>query len=91
MFHVTSDFVELNPAFRDFDERTNKVAEVMKQFRADNVFLTLQGWRDEVCTGFLLYKHFISALIYFLRAFLSVFSTASSFVFIVFRRKNRVL
>lgn len=49
VFHVTSDFVELNPAFRDFQERTDKVDQVMKQLRADNVFLTLNGWRNEVC------------------------------------------
>lgn len=48
VFHVTSDFVELNPAFRDFDERTSKVDQVMKQLRAENVFLTLKGWRNEV-------------------------------------------
>lgn len=49
VFHVTSDFVELNPAFRDFEERTHRVEQVMKQLRDDDVFLTLKGWRNEVC------------------------------------------
>lgn len=41
-------FVELNPAFRDYDERSEHVDRVLRQFRKDNVFITLKGWRDEV-------------------------------------------
>lgn len=40
--------VELNPAFRDYDERSEHVDRVLRQFRKDNVFITLKGWRDEV-------------------------------------------
>lgn len=56
VFHITSDFVELNPAFRDFEERTNKVEKVMKQLRDENVFLTLKGWRNEVSDEFVVYS-----------------------------------
>lgn len=40
--------VELNPAFRDYKERSEKIDFVLRQFRCDNVFVTLKGWRDEV-------------------------------------------
>lgn len=48
MFTITSGFVELNPAFRDYEERSNKINEVLKKMRAENKFSTLKGWRDEV-------------------------------------------
>lgn len=41
-------FIELNPAFRDYNERSEHVDHVLRQFRKDNVFITLKGWRDEV-------------------------------------------
>lgn len=41
--------VELNPAFRDYNERSENVDEVLRQFRKEDVFITLKGWRDEVC------------------------------------------
>lgn len=40
--------IELNPAFRDYDERTHRVEEILREFRANDVFVTLRGWRDEV-------------------------------------------
>lgn len=40
--------MELNPAFRDYEERTIKVEQVLRELRADNAFVTLKGWRDEV-------------------------------------------
>lgn len=40
--------VELNPAFRNYNERSEQVDRVLRQFREDNVFVTLNGWRDEV-------------------------------------------
>lgn len=40
--------IELNPAFRDYDERTQRVEEILREFRANDVFVTLRGWRDEV-------------------------------------------
>lgn len=43
-----SKVVELNPAFRDYNERTEQVDRVLRQFRQDDVFFALKGWRDEV-------------------------------------------
>ena len=48
VFIVRPDSVELNPAFRDFDERTARVEEVLQECRANNTFITLKGWRNEV-------------------------------------------
>lgn len=44
-----SKVVELNPAFRDYNEKSENVDRVLRQFRNDGVFVTLKGWRDEVC------------------------------------------
>lgn len=43
-----SKLVELNPAFRDYNERTEHVDRVLRKFRQENVFIALKGWRDEV-------------------------------------------
>lgn len=43
-----SKVVELNPAFRDYNERTQHVDTVLRQFRQDDIFFALKGWRDEV-------------------------------------------
>lgn len=43
-----SKVVELNPAFRDYNERTENVDRVLRQLRKDEVFFALKGWRDEV-------------------------------------------
>lgn len=40
--------VELNPAFRDYNEKSENIDRVLRQFRADGIFVTLKGWRDEV-------------------------------------------
>lgn len=40
--------VELNPAFRDYNEKSENVDRVLRQFRSDGVFVTLKGWREEV-------------------------------------------
>lgn len=40
--------VELNPAFRDYNEKSENIDRVLRQFRDDDVFVTLRGWRDEV-------------------------------------------
>lgn len=40
--------VELNPAFRDYNEKSENVDRVLRQFRNDGIFVTLKGWRDEV-------------------------------------------
>lgn len=38
----------MNPAFRDYQERTSKVAEVLQSLRKENEICALKGWRDEV-------------------------------------------
>ncbi|XP_031350175.1 uncharacterized protein LOC116175931 [Photinus pyralis] len=48
VFRVTSDYVELNPAFRDYEERTARVDHVLRELRGDHAFIALKGWRDEV-------------------------------------------
>ncbi|XP_022906570.1 uncharacterized protein [Onthophagus taurus] len=47
ILRVTSGFVELNPAFRDYEERSTRINEVLKKLREENKFSTLRGWRDE--------------------------------------------
>lgn len=39
--------VELNPAFRDYTERTIKVDEVLRDLKSKGIFSALKGWRDE--------------------------------------------
>lgn len=41
------NIVELNPAFRDYTERSQQVDRVLKEFRAQGVFVALKGWRNE--------------------------------------------
>ncbi|XP_055541525.1 uncharacterized protein LOC129727579 [Wyeomyia smithii] len=41
------NIVELNPAFRDYIERSEQVDRVLKEFRAQGVFIALKGWRNE--------------------------------------------
>ncbi|XP_044755640.1 nudix hydrolase 24, chloroplastic-like isoform X2 [Coccinella septempunctata] len=47
VFSVTSEYVELNPAFRNYEERTIKVDEVLRKLHSDQKFVTLKGWRNE--------------------------------------------
>ncbi|CAH2107472.1 unnamed protein product [Euphydryas editha] len=47
VFRITGKVVELNPAFRDYQERTSKVAEVLQDLRKENEIFALKGWRDE--------------------------------------------
>lgn len=46
-FITIKGLLELNPAFRDYNERTEKVEHVLKELRDKDVFVTLRGWRDE--------------------------------------------
>jgi hypothetical protein len=48
VFLVHNDAVELNPAFRDYKERSTRVDAVLRDCRKNNTFVTLRGWRDEV-------------------------------------------
>lgn len=61
--NAKSKVVELNPAFRDYNERTEHVDRVLRQFRKDDVFLALKGWRDEVNNDF--FFLFLLKLIFF--------------------------
>ncbi|XP_046407687.1 uncharacterized protein YJR142W isoform X3 [Ischnura elegans] len=47
VFLVHADSVELNPAFRDHEERSAKVDAVLRECRSQNTFVTLKGWREE--------------------------------------------
>ncbi len=42
--------VELSPEFSTFEDRSEKMAEVLKKWRDEesDELITLQGWRDEV-------------------------------------------
>jgi hypothetical protein len=48
VFLVGVNSVELNPAFRDYNERSDRVDSVLRNIRADNIFVALKGWREEV-------------------------------------------
>ncbi|XP_063700318.1 uncharacterized protein LOC134830692 [Culicoides brevitarsis] len=39
--------IELNPAFRDYNERTTKVEQVLLELRDKDEIITLRGWRNE--------------------------------------------
>lgn len=47
VFEITSNSVVLNPAFRDFNERTKRVEGVLNECRRNNCFPALKGWRNE--------------------------------------------
>lgn len=48
VFRITSGYVELNPAFRDYEERTVQVEQVLQTLRTEKAFFALKGWRNEV-------------------------------------------
>lgn len=50
VFRITGKYVELNPAFRNYKERTTRMADVLQTLRKDNEICALKGWRDE-CFG----------------------------------------
>ncbi|KAF9814046.1 hypothetical protein SFRURICE_004393 [Spodoptera frugiperda] len=50
VFRITGKYVELNPAFRDYKERSTKIADVLQNLRKENDICALKGWRDE-CFG----------------------------------------
>lgn len=41
------DCVQLNPAFRGYAERSARVDEVLREWKAGGKFITLRGWREE--------------------------------------------
>lgn len=42
------DHVTLAPHLNTFENRSQKVEEVMQEFRKNDLFVTLRGWRNEV-------------------------------------------
>ncbi|XP_058798534.1 uncharacterized protein LOC131668418 [Phymastichus coffea] len=47
VFQVYPEYVQLNPAFRDYAERSAKVDEVLREWRCGGKFIALRGWREE--------------------------------------------
>lgn len=47
VFQVQPEYVQLNPAFRDYAERSARVDKVLREWRAGGKFITLRGWREE--------------------------------------------
>lgn len=47
VFQVHPEYVQLNPAFREYGERSARVDEVLQKWRTDGKFITLRGWREE--------------------------------------------
>nr|XP_013107327.1 unnamed protein product [Stomoxys calcitrans] len=45
--YTKQGIVELNPAFRDYSERTEKLDQVLRELRSKGLFSALQGWREE--------------------------------------------
>lgn len=41
------EYVQLNPAYRDYNERSAKVDEVLREWRRGEKFIALHGWREE--------------------------------------------
>ncbi|XP_062546890.1 uncharacterized protein LOC134212764 [Armigeres subalbatus] len=41
------NIVELNPAFRDYTERSEQVDRILQEFRSQGIFVALKGWRNE--------------------------------------------
>lgn len=48
VFIVNPNSVTLNPAFRNYDERSTNIESVLKDLKDKKLFVTLKGWRDEV-------------------------------------------
>uniref|UniRef100_A0A0A9WYM3 Nudix hydrolase domain-containing protein n=1 Tax=Lygus hesperus TaxID=30085 RepID=A0A0A9WYM3_LYGHE len=47
VFVVNPSSVSLNPAFRDYNERSQRIEEVLMEWRQRGRFVALKGWRDE--------------------------------------------
>lgn len=47
VFQVHPEYVQLNPAFRDYAERSARIDEVLREWKAGGKFVTLRGWREE--------------------------------------------
>lgn len=60
VFIVNPNSVTLNPAFRDYDERSENVESVLKDMKDKKLFITLKGWRDEVLT--IIFVHYYCSI-----------------------------
>ena len=55
VFHVVKStegriqHITLSDTLKTFEQRSAKVEEVMQDLRAKDIFISLRGWRDEVC------------------------------------------
>lgn len=47
VFQVQPEYVQLNPAFRDYTERSERVDQVLRKWKEGGKFVTLRGWREE--------------------------------------------
>ncbi|XP_015114713.1 uncharacterized protein YJR142W [Diachasma alloeum] len=47
VFEIQPDYVQLNPAFREYAERSARIDEVLREWKASGKFVTLRGWREE--------------------------------------------
>uniref|UniRef100_A0A182RJA8 Nudix hydrolase domain-containing protein n=1 Tax=Anopheles funestus TaxID=62324 RepID=A0A182RJA8_ANOFN len=45
--HGKQKIVELNPAFRGYNTRSQQVDRILREFRKQGMFVALKGWRDE--------------------------------------------
>ena len=49
IFKVYNDSVELTPLYgHDYETRSREVEAVINEWRKNKIFVTLNGWRDEV-------------------------------------------
>lgn len=52
-----SQSVTLNPDWRTYEERSEKLDAILRKLKTKRIFSTLDGWRDEVLF-LILFKHF---------------------------------
>nr|CAG4640876.1 EOG090X06MA [Eulimnadia texana] len=55
LFDPVSGCVCVHPSLKTYEERSSKIDSVLRQWREENLFVALKGWRDEcyeVRTGF---------------------------------------
>lgn len=52
-----SQSVTLNPDWRTYEERSEKLDTILRELKTKRIFSTLDGWRDEVFF-LILFKHF---------------------------------
>lgn len=53
VFHIDKESVELNPALCDYNERSKILDRILRDWKENQVFITLKGWREEVGLAFI--------------------------------------